>query len=255
MSQKLNKKIGGVMLSVAMLVGVSVAPSSALAAHEGTQGYVTVDKAVYSKILADIAVTLNNLSAYLDTIESGSDNPSTETPAADLRVTMNNLFSEHVDVSAEVMRNIIDDSSDLEASKEAQMNNAVEIAQAFGSLYGSNVEELVGEAFIEHIEFSNEYAEAVDDMNQAAKDDADEELDEYLREISVLLASVIDTVDEETAYSVLRDHEDLLNQAAEQYKSGDYSQAYQTEREALKQIQVVSDVLSQGVVDTMPEDF
>ena len=181
--------------------------------------------------------------------------PTTDTPAADLRVAMNNLFSEHVDVSAEVMRNIIDDSSDLEASKEAQMDNAVEIAEAFGSLYGSDVQELVGEAFIEHIEFSNEYAEAVDDMDENAKDDADDELDEYLREISVLLASVIDTVDEETAYSVLRDHEDLMNEAAEQYKAGRYSQAYETEREALKQIQVVSDVLSQGVVDTMPEDF
>lgn len=137
----------------------------------------------------------------------------------------------------------------------AQLKNAVEIAEAFGGLYGSEVEGKLAEAFVEHIEFSNEYARAVDDMDKDAKDEANEELDEYLREISVLLSSVIDTVDETTAYTVLRQHEDLLNEAAEQYKNRDYNDAYKTEREALKQIQVVSDVLSQGIVDAMPELF
>lgn len=260
---KTNLKISVASLALVAIfsggVGVASADGGMMSTQSTTQAStVMTQDANMAAFLTNLAVFLKNVDAYIENQKDGGmsmEEPTTDTPAADLRVVMNNLFSEHVTVSASVMRNIIDESNDLNGSKEAQMSNAVEIAEAFGSLYGNDVQKAVAEAFVEHVEFSNEYAQAVDDMDEDAKEAADEELDEYLRDIAVLLSSVIDSVDEDTVYTVLRQHEDLLNEAAEQYKNGDFEEAYETEREALKQIQTVSDVLSQGIVDTMPEDF
>lgn len=250
---KTNFKL--MLASLVLISAFGVSSGTALAAHEGTD--MTQEQQMNS-FLVNLTAFLQNVQTYIENSEEGMTmdaEPSTDTPAADLRVAMNNLFTEHVTVSANVMRNIIDDSSDLEGSKEAQLANAVEIAEAFGSLYGDDAQDAVAEAFLEHIDFSNEYAMAVDEMDEDAKDEANEELDEYLNDIAEILASVIDGLDEDTAYSVLREHEDLLNEAAEQYQEGDFEEAYETEREAIKQIQGVTDVLSAGIVDTMPSDF
>ena len=182
--------------------------------------------------------------------------PNTSTKAADLRTTMNNLLREHVSASLDVTRDIADGDEEARmGSVAAQTANAVAIAGAVGSIYGEEAEAQITDMFVEHITASNEYAEAVQAGDDAAKNAAQEELDEYLVEISQFFSGAISTLPQDTVFSLLSEHETLLNQSVVAYNEGNFERSYELEREALTQVSGIADALSKGIVETQADKF
>jgi len=179
------------------------------------------------------------------------------TKEADLRVGLNNLLREHVSSSLVVTRNIVDgaSASKIEGAKAAQTANAVAIAKTVGDVYGTDAQTAITTPFVEHITQSNNYAQAVADGNMAAQDTALTALRAELRKVATVFNSVIPSVSTDSLYDALSAHEDLLNQAAVEYKAGNYEKAYNLENEALVQISGGAEVLATGIVKSKPDMF
>ena len=219
-------------------------------------------------VAAVVALALGGVGGYTVAMGMEKDSSSQQSntqmtmseptaPAADLRVGMNNLLREHVSASLDVTRNIAsgEPKAVVDASKTAQMANAGDIAAAVGSVYGEDAQKQITEMFVEHIEESNNYAVAVEAGDEQAKKAAQMELNEYLREISAFFSGAINDLPEDTVYSLLEEHENLLNQSVEAYEAGDFAKSYEIEREALTQVSGVADALSGGIVKTKPDAF
>jgi len=179
------------------------------------------------------------------------------TKQADLRVALNNLLREHVTSSLVVTRNIVDGESQqkIDGAKAAQTANAVAIATAVGGIYGKDAQDAITTPFVEHIAQSNNYAKAVADGDTMAQATALTALRAELRKVATVFNSVIPSVPTDTLYEALSAHEDLLNQAAVEYKAGNFEKAYQLENDALVQISGGAEALAGGIVKSKPDMF
>lgn len=179
------------------------------------------------------------------------------TGQADLRVTLNNLLREHVTSSLVVTRNIVDGApaAKIDGAKAAQTANAVAIATAVGGIYGQEAQDAITTPFVEHIAQSNNYAQAVANGDMAGQETALTALRAELRKVATVFNSVIPSVPTDTLYDALSAHEDLLNQAAVEYKAGNFEKAYELENEALVQISGGAEALATGIVASKPDMF
>jgi len=191
----------------------------------------------------------------MDTNESATTQQSTK--QADLRVALNNMLREHVTSSLVVTRNIVDGASQqkIDGAKAAQTANAVAIATAVGGIYGKDAQDAITTPFVEHIAQSNNYAQAVADGDTMAQATALTALRAELRKVATVFNSVIPSVPTDTLYEALSAHEDLLNQAAVEYKAGNFEKAYQLENDALVQISGGAEALAGGIVESKPDMF
>ena len=179
------------------------------------------------------------------------------TEKADLRVGLNNALREHVTSSLTVTRNIVDGASvdKIAGAKAAQTANAVAIATTVGDIYGKEAQDAITTPFVEHITQSNNYAQAVANNDSMAQATALTALRAELRKVATIFNSVIPSVPADALYDALSAHEDLLNQAAVEYKAGNFAKAYQLENDALVQISGGAEVLATGIVESKPDMF
>ena len=191
----------------------------------------------------------------MNTNESATTEQSTA--KADLRVALNNALREHVTSSLTVTRNIVDGASQqkIDGAKAAQTANAVAIATTVGDLYGDDAKTAITAPFVEHIAQSNNYAQAVADGDTMAQATALTALRAELRKVATVFNSVIPSLPTDTLYEALSAHEDLLNQAAVEYKAGNFEKAYQLENDALVQISGGAEALAGGIVESKPDMF
>ena len=191
----------------------------------------------------------------MDSNESASTEQSVA--QADLRVALNNALREHVTSSLVVTRNIVDGASQqkIDGAKAAQTANAVAIATTVGDLYGDDAQTAITAPFVEHIAQSNNYAQAVANGDTMAQATSLTALRAELRKVATVFNSVIPSVPTDTLYEALSAHEDLLNQAAVEYKAGNFEKAYELENEALVQISGGAEALAGGIVKSKPDMF
>ncbi|MDB5163014.1 MAG: hypothetical protein JWN28_621 [Candidatus Saccharibacteria bacterium] len=191
----------------------------------------------------------------MNTNESSSNQQSVK--QADLRVALNNALREHVTSSLVVARNIVDNAptAKIEGAKAAQTANAVAIATAVGDIYGEDAQTAITTPFVEHIAQSNNYAQAVANGDTMAQATSLSALRAELRKVATVFNSVIPSVPTDTLYDALSAHEDLLNQAAVEYKAGNFEKAYNLENEALVQISGGAEALTTGIVKSKPDMF
>lgn len=207
-----------------------------------------------------IGVLAGSALGMKDKNESQNNNTvavTADSPAAKLRVDMNNLLREHVSSSLTVTRNIVDGASQekIDGATAAQTANAVAIATAVGSIYGQEAQDAITPPFVEHISQSNKYAAAVKSNDMAAQEAALTALRAELRKVADIFNSVIPSVPADSLYDALSAHEDLLNQAAIEYNNGNFEKAYALENEALVQISGGADVLTTGIIEAKPDMF
>lgn len=200
---------------------------------------------------------LANNKEDMNSSQNSSTTTTQSTKEADLRVALNNLLREHVTSSLVVTRNIVDGASmeKIDGAKAAQTANAVAIATAVGGIYGEEAQAAITPPFVEHIAQSNNYAQAVANGDAAGQETALTALRAELRKVATVFNSVIPSVPADALYEALSAHEDLLNQAAVEYKAGNFEKAYKLENDALVQISGGAEVLSTGIVKAKPDMF
>ncbi len=190
------------------------------------------------------------------TVMNGQEKKETMA-AKDLRVTLTTLLQEHVTTNLDVNRSIASGASDAEISAaiEGQVANSNSLSVAVGSIYGPEAAAQFSTLFLEHIEESNNFAVAVAAGDEGAKALANEELQEYLVDIANFFSGAIPVLPTDAVYGLLLEHETLMNESTEAVVNQNFGQSKKIEQQAIKQITVVAEALTAGIVETQPQLF
>lgn len=216
------------MLVVALVVGVLVG---------GGIGYASGNKKDNAKM------------------QSSASASSTTTKAAGLRVVLNNLEAQHVDLASAATRAGFDGSPMFEASAGALDQNSVALSKAIGSVYGAGAESKFLEIWRSHITFFVNYTVAAKKGDKAGMDKAVSDLNGYVSAISDLLGGATGLPKEAVA-SLITEHVGLLKTAVDKHGAGDYAGSYAAQQEARDQItSKIADTLAGAIVKQSPSKF
>lgn len=181
--------------------------------------------------------------------------PSTTTKAAGLRVVLNSLEAQHVDLASAATRAGFDGSPMFDASAKALDENSVALSKAIGSIYGQEAETKFLEIWRSHITFFVNYTVAAKAGDQAGMDKAVSDLNGYVSAVSDLLGGATGLPKEAVA-ELVTEHVGLLKMAVDKHGAGDYVGSYTAQQQARDQITTkIADTLAGAIVKQSPEKF
>lgn len=180
---------------------------------------------------------------------------TSDTKAADLRVALNSLEAQHVDLASAATRAGFDGSPMFEASAGALDENSIALSKAVGSVYGQEAETKFLEIWRSHITFFVNYTVAAKSGDQAGMDKAVADLNGYVSAISDLLGGATGLPKEAVA-ELITEHVGLLKSAVDKHGSGDYAGSYEAQQKARDQITTkIADTLAGAIVKQNPDKF
>ena len=187
--------------------------------------------------------------------KSSSIAPATDTKAAGLRVVLNNLEAQHVDLASAATRAGFDGSPMFEASAGALDQNSVALSKAIGSVYGAEAETKFLEIWRSHITFFVNYTVAAKGGDKAGMDKAVSDLNGYVSAISDLLGGATGLPKDAVA-SLITEHVGLLKSTVDKHGAGDYAGSYAAQQQTRDQITTkIADTLAGAIVKQNPGKF
>lgn len=181
--------------------------------------------------------------------------PKTDTKAAGLRVALNNLEAQHVDLAAAATRAGFDGDASFQAAAGALGENTDALSAAVGSVYGEEAGAKFKEIWASHITFFVNYTVAAKSGDQAGMDKAVSDLNGYVSAISDLLGGATGLPKDAVA-SLVTEHVGLLKEAVDKHGAGDYAGSYAAQQAARDQItSKIADTLAGAIVKQSPDKF
>ena len=220
------------MVAIAAVVGIALG---------GLGGYY----------IADMNMDGNNSSMQ----SVSEDNPNSMTKAADLRVTLNQMMRQHIDLATVALVDAATDSPSSEASLAALDANSVELAGAVGSVYGDDAEESFLALWREHIGFFADYTTAKVGGDEAAMQEAKDNLEGYTDQAASFFADANPNIDKDGFQEGLNTHVTQVVGIVDAYAAGNYEQAFETQEEAYNHIGMAADNLADAIVKQYPDKF
>lgn len=175
--------------------------------------------------------------------------------ASDLRVLLNALEREHVNLAAAATRRGFEGDPDFTAAAGQLDANSKEIAAAVGSVYGAEAEQKFYEIWASHIQFFVDYTVAAKSGDQAGMDEAVENLGGYQNAIADFLSSANPELPRDAVFDLVGEHIGLLKGAVDAHGAGNYAESYVKEHEANVQIGTIADALAGAIVKQNPDMF
>ena len=181
--------------------------------------------------------------------------PSTDTKAAGLRVLLNALERQHVDLASAAVRSGFDGRPDFSAAAKALDNNSVAISQAVGSVYGDAAAAKFLAIWRSHITFFVNYTTAAKAGDKAGMDKAVADLGGYVDAISDFFSGANPNLPRDAVHQLVAQHVMLLKAAVDTYGAADYTGSYKNQVDANAQIGTIADAISGAIVKQYPEKF
>lgn len=180
---------------------------------------------------------------------TSSQTASSSTKASDLRVLLNNLESEHVDLAAAATRAGFDMDPTFAAAGGALGKNTDALASAVGSVYGDEAGAKFKEIWASHIGFFVDYTVAAKAGDQAGMAKAVENLNGYVDAVSNFLSGANPNLPKKAVATLVGEHVGLLKEAVDKHGAGDYAGSYDAQSRARVQItNKIADTLSGAIV-------
>ncbi|MGX1831787.1 copper amine oxidase N-terminal domain-containing protein [Paenibacillus taichungensis] len=181
---------------------------------------------------------------------------SVNTPAADLRASLDHLLSEHFALAVTAMAKAYDGAKDADAAYKALDQNALDMQPAIASLYGDAGAKEFERIFRAHNKYTDDLVKATKMGNQAGIKQAQNNINGFVEEFSTFLNTATEgKLPKAAAKNALKVHEDLVQKVFDEYVAGDYTDAYKAYREGFKEMFDVSKALSTAITTQMPEKF
>jgi hypothetical protein len=181
---------------------------------------------------------------------------SIESPAVDLRVTLDRLLAEHALLATFAMQKGLDGDKDFKAVAAALDGNTVDLGDAIGSVYGDEAKTGFLELWRNHIGFFVDYTVATARKDEAGQTAARDKLAKYQADFSAFLDTATDgKLPQSGAADALQAHVNQLITAIDAYAAGDYPKAYGQIREAYHHMYGTGDALSGAIAAQMPDTF
>lgn len=184
---------------------------------------------------------------------STQSNPATK--AADLRVLLNNLETEHVSLAAAATRAGFDGDPQFQAAAASLDKNSNDLADAVGSVYGDEARSRFYEIWNSHIGFFVDYTKAAKAGDQAGMNKAVKNLNGYVEGISDFLSKANPNLPKDAVSQLVSEHVTLLKTAVDKHGAKDYAASYKAEDEARDQIGKIADTLAGAIVKQKPGNF
>ncbi|QJD82964.1 copper amine oxidase N-terminal domain-containing protein [Cohnella herbarum] len=182
--------------------------------------------------------------------------PTVETPAIELRATLDYLLSEHFTLAVDSMIKKYDNSFDAAAAQTALEKNAKDMVPAIASVYGEKGAREFDRIFSGHLNYTKDYVTAVKSNNAADKTSVAKEIEQFAIKLGNFLGTATaGKLPASAAQDVLRKHEDQVKQVFDDYVAGNYTSSLAKYREGLSFMFVISDALSGAIVTQMPDKF
>ncbi|MDO7906345.1 copper amine oxidase N-terminal domain-containing protein [Paenibacillus sp. JX-17] len=185
-----------------------------------------------------------------------SPTPTVNTPAIELRASLDRLLSEHFALAVSAMRTAYDGSKDAAAAYNALDQNALDMQPAIESLYGKEGAAEFERIFRAHNKYTDDLVKATKAGDMTARKKAEQQVENFVEEFSTFLGkATAGKLPQQTAEQVLRLHEDQVQEVFDDYVAGDYTGAYQAYREGFNEMFTVSKALSTAITAQLPEKF
>ncbi len=180
---------------------------------------------------------------------------TTDTKAADLRVVLNALEREHVDLASQATRAGFDGRADFTAAAGQLDKNSKELQAAVASVYGEEAGNKFYQIWNSHIGFFVDYTVAAKKGDKAGMDKAVTNLNGYVEAISDFFSGANPNLPKEAVKQLVSEHVLLLKGAVDAYGAKNYPQSYAKEHEANVQIGKIADALAGAIVKQNPSKF
>ena len=181
----------------------------------------------------------------------------TSDKAADLRVTLDRLLGEHALLAVAATQRGLQGGKEFPALAKALDRNAVELADAIGSVYGKKARnQFLNGKFLwrAHIGFFVDYTVGLAKKDEAAQMKAVNNLKVYIGAFSNFLAGATGLPQKALAAGVT-EHVMQLKGSLDAYAAGDYAKSYRLAREAYHHMVMTGDTLSAAIVKKFPAKF
>lgn len=182
--------------------------------------------------------------------------PVTDSKAASLRVLLNNLESEHVDLASAATRAGFDGDPSFTATAGALGKNTDDLSAAVASVYGDEAGAKFKEIWASHIGFFVDYTVAAKSGDQAGMDKAVQNLGGYVDAISTFLSDANPNLPKDAVAQLVNEHVGLLKEAVDKHGARDFAGSYDAQSRARAQItNKIADTLAGAIVKQKPEAF
>lgn len=201
-------------------------------------------------ILTQVVVVLQSMLKTISELKI-----KTDTPAANLRVVLNGLEKQHVDLAAAATRAGFDGKPEFAAAAGELDKNSIALADAIGSIYGSAARDQFLTIWRSHITFFVDYTVAAKSGDTAGMNKAVQNLGGYVDAISDFLSKANPNLPRAAVHQLVSDHVTLLKAAVDAHAGGKYAESYAKQSEAYIQIGTIADALAGAIVKQNPSKF
>lgn len=179
-----------------------------------------------------------------------------DTPAGDLRITLNTLLAEHTFLAAMATDSALGGrDAEFEAAVNTLDANTLDLGSAIGSVYGDEAEEAFVPLWRSHIGFFVDYTTGVATVDVAMKDQAIDDLLGYRADFIAFLSGANPALTEDVLTPILTPHVGTLTAVIDAQGANDAMTAYTALREAYAHMQQIADPLAEAIVQQFPDLF
>ncbi|GMA57764.1 hypothetical protein C7445_11223 [Alicyclobacillus sacchari] len=180
---------------------------------------------------------------------------ATDTAAANLRVTLDQLLALHADLANLAMEEGYTGSPDFDAIANVLNQNTTDLANAIASVYGAQAGAKFNQMWSAHIGFFVDYVHAVVQGDSAAKQQALDNLAEYKTQFAQFLASANPNLDATQLADGLQAHVNELLGTFNDYVNKDYTDSESMFQESYNHMFMTGDGLAAAIVKQFPTKF
>jgi uncharacterized protein (DUF885 family) len=149
--------------------------------------------------------------------------PTSMTRAADLRVTLNNLLTEHTALAASATLGALTGNTAEFRAAAAQLDaNSDDIIRVVGSVYGPDAQRAFDPLWKKHIGFVVDYTTGLATNNKAKQDKAVQDLLAYTQEFGAFLNSATKSLPTDAVAGLVREHILTLKAVIDAQKAGKF---------------------------------
>jgi hypothetical protein len=180
----------------------------------------------------------------------------TDSPAADLRVSLNLALGEHLILASKATNAALGGRNEEFAAYGDLLNkNGTDIGATIGAAYGTEAEDGFNQIWSAHNGFFVDYTTGVATKDQAKMDKAVEDLTTiYVPQFSELIAGATG-LPADAVTALTTDHVLQTKAIVDAQASGDWEAAYEAVRTAYAHMQMIGDAIAPAVAGQFPDKF
>ena len=246
------KWISLVLVAIAAVIGVSACGGS-----DKSEQAANADTTAMSDGGGNATDTTTTDHDAMATEDEAAGTPEAESPAADLRVTLDRLLGEHTLLAMFATQKGFSGDPDFKQAAAALDRNSVELSRAIASVYGDGA----GKKFLDgkllwrdHIGFFVDYTVGLAKKDKAMQREAVGNLKGYIEAFSAFLSGATE-LPQGALRTAISEHVMQLKGQIDAYSKGNYAQAYRFAREAYAHMFMTGDTLAGGIVAQSPDKF